>query len=419
MTPPHPGAGTGTAAPASSPDHRVGWPWIAALSGANFGLWVALFGPIQLLLALQAQAIAPDNKLAVLGIVTAVGAACSLVANPLFGALSDRTTSRFGRRLPWLAFGMVGGTLGLFLLATADSVAMMTLGWGLTQTTLNAMFAAIVATIPDQVPVSQRGSTGAWLGLAQTAGVVGGVAVAEATSPDIALGYIACAAVMVAAALPFLAMRRDVRLHETPPPIAWQSFLSNFWIDPRQNPDVAWAWLTRLLFNLVYSLGTLYLLYYLGDVLRRENPAGDVLTLTALNVGVLMLVMIPAGSWSDRIQRRRGFAIVAGILLAGGALIFALWPSWPNAMLGAAILGAGFGIYTAVDVAIVTAVLPDASGHGRDLGILNIANSLPQVFAPALASFVVSFGGYAMLYALAAVFALLASGAVRRIKSVR
>ena len=39
------------------------------------------------------------------GLVTGVGAAVSVFANPAFGAISDRTTSRFGRRVPWVVAG--------------------------------------------------------------------------------------------------------------------------------------------------------------------------------------------------------------------------------------------------------------------------------------------------------------------------
>ena len=272
---------------------RARWPWIGALSGANFGLWFALFGPIQLLLGLQAQAIAPENKVAVLGIVSAAGAACSMISNPLFGALSDRAVSRFGRRLPWVLFGVVGGALSLAFLATADSLAAMILGWCFAQIALNAMFAALVAAVPDQVPVAQRGAVGAWLGFAQIGGVVGGVAVAEAMLPSIALGYLACAAVLVVSAASYLLFRRDIILDRRDrPAFSLRSFLAGFWIDPRKYTDVGWAWMARFAFNLAYAVGTLYLLYYLGDIVHRPDPASDVVIMTAVNVGAMVVFMM-------------------------------------------------------------------------------------------------------------------------------
>jgi MFS family permease len=411
------GAGAETGDAFAEPETRVGWPWIAAVAAANWGLWAALFGPIQLLLALQAEAIAPADKIAVFGWVSAAGAACSLVANPLSGALSDRTTSRFGRRLPWVALGAVGGAASLVLLSVADGVAVMLIGWCLAQTSLNAMFAALVATVPDKVPVAQRGIAGAWMGVAQTGGIVGGVAIAQLAAPDIARGYLACAAALLVATLPYLLLHGDAKL-ERAPPFEWKVFLQRFWIDPRRHPDIAWAWSMRFLFNFVASVGMLYLLYFLTDIVRRHDPAGDVLMLTALNVAVLMVVMIPVGIWSDRLRRRKPFVYAAAILLAAGMAMLALIPDWTMILAAVAILGAGFGIYTAVDVAIITQVLPDAADRGRDLGVLNIANSLPQVMVPAIASLIVGLAGYSALYALTAALALCAMLAARQIRSI-
>jgi MFS family permease len=104
-------------------------------------------------------------------------------------------------------------------------------------------------------------------------------------------------------------------------------------------------------------------------------------------------------------------AIAAGIL--------AMWPTWPGAIIAAAVLGAGYGVYVAVDSALITQVLPKATDRAKDLGVINIASSAPQVLGPALsAPVVVYLGGYPTLYALTAVVTLLGSVLVRRIRSV-
>ncbi|HEY0473318.1 MAG TPA: MFS transporter, partial [Kribbella sp.] len=95
--------------------------WTAAVVLANVGVFAAWLGPIQVLLAKQSDAIAPGNKEFVFGLVTGVGAAVSVIANPLFGALSDRTASRWGRRVPWVLAGAVGGAVGLLVLAGAGA----------------------------------------------------------------------------------------------------------------------------------------------------------------------------------------------------------------------------------------------------------------------------------------------------------
>ncbi len=119
---------------------------------ASVGLWAGFFGPIQVLLALQAAALTPSHKEATLGLVTGLGAAVSTLGNPLAGAFSDRTRSRFGRRLPWVVGGALTGVVAMVILAFASSVAMVIAGWCLAQAGLNAMLAALLRRYPTSCP---------------------------------------------------------------------------------------------------------------------------------------------------------------------------------------------------------------------------------------------------------------------------
>ena len=207
MTTVPPPAGAGALA---EPLVSVPKRWVASVTLAGLGLWAGFFGPIQVLLAQQAQVVSPGHKEFVFGVVTGVGSAVSVVANPLFGALSDRTTSRFGRRVPWVVVGALLGALALVLLATAQSILAMVLAWSLAQASLNAMFAALTATVPDLVPVRERGVVGGWVAVSQTLGIVGGVGIATATG-GIAAGYYATAAAVVVLAIPYVLGSRDLR----------------------------------------------------------------------------------------------------------------------------------------------------------------------------------------------------------------
>ncbi|MER8092696.1 MFS transporter [Streptomyces goshikiensis] len=398
----------------------VGGGWVGALSLANLGVWVGWFGPLQLLLARQAEYLAPEHKTSTLALVTGVGAAVSMVANPVFGALSDRTTARVGRRVPWVVAGVAGGAAGLLLLSRAASVTAVIAGWCLVQLALNAAFAALTAAVPDQVPRRQRGLVGGWLGVSQVGGILVGTALATAAG-GITAGYLACAAFSVLAAVPYVLMRRDVRLSPADrPALRWRTFLTGFWIDPRRHPDFGWAWLTRFLMNLSYSISTMYLLYYLTDAVRYEGDADTgVLILTALNALTLLSTVVVSGIRSDRSGRRKAYVIGSGLVITAATLLLAVWQTWTGAVVASLVLGIGFGVYTSVDFALLTDVLPTAEDRGRDLGVINIANALPQVLAPVIAAPVVShLGGYTALYALAGFLALAGSVLVRRIRGV-
>ncbi|MFJ3229834.1 MFS transporter [Streptomyces sp. NPDC086787] len=406
----------------AEPLQPVGRGWTAALSLANGAIWVGWFGPLQILLAGQAERFAPGvgmSKEAVLAWVTGAGAAVSLVANPVFGALSDRTTSRRGRRTPWIVAGAAGGALSLVLLAGAGGLWTMVVGWCLVQLTLNAAFAAVTAAVPDRVPRLQRGAVGGWLGAAQILGVVGGTGLATAAGGTGA-GYAACAVSTVLGVLPYVVCHKDLRLAaEDRPTRDLRAFLAGFWLSPRRYPDLGWAWLTRFLINLSNSLVLLYLFYYLRDGIGYPDPDKGVLILTAVNALALLCTVVAGGRWSDRSGRRKPFVIWSGALMAIATALLSGWQTWPGAVVASAVLGIGFGVFTSVDFALMTDVLPTALNRGKDLGVINVANALPQVAAPALAAPLVTYlGGYRVLYLTAAAIGLAGAGLVGRIRGV-
>ncbi|MCW8381324.1 MFS transporter [Streptomyces justiciae] len=413
---------TSTATALDEPVERVGRGWTAALSLANVAIWVGWYGPLQILLARQAEDFAPGtgmSKETLLAWVTGAGAVVSLAANPFFGALSDRTTARWGRRTPWIVAGSAGGSLSLLLLAGAGGLWLMTLGWCLVQLTLNASFAAVTAAVPDRVPRLQRGSVGGWLGAAQILGAVAGTGLATAAG-GIAAGYVACAVFAAAGVLPYVLRYPDLRLETANrPPWHGRSFLRGFWLSPRRYPDFGWAWLTRFLINLSNALVILYLLYYLRDRLRYDDPEQGVLILTAVNSVTLLATVVVGGVWSDRVGRRKPFVRWSGALMAAATALLAAWQTWPGAIVVAALLGLALGVFMSVDFALMTDVLPKALDRGKDLGVINVANALPQVAAPAVAApMVTHLGGYRVLYAVAAVIGLAGAVFVDRIRGV-
>lgn len=395
---------------------RVPARWTALLSFAALGLFTAFYGPIQVLLGLQAEDLAPDDKELALGVVVGLGAVCSVVANPLFGAISDRTTWRAGRRLPWTAIGALGGAASLGLLAVAPSIAVMAIGWCAAQVALNAMQAALFAAVPDQVPHRQRGMVGGWLGVGQTLGIVVGAGLAAAVG-GIAAGYLVCAGFLLVSAVPYLSLRRDTVLDPADrPPLSPRAF----WISPRRFPDFGWAWLTRFLLNLGNAIAIVYLLYFLQDEVGHDDPDTGVFVLTAVYAVTLLSTVVVSGVWSDRAGRRRVFVCWAGVVMAAAALLLAFWPTWTGSLLAAGVLGLGFGVYLSVDFALMTEVLPAATDRGKDLGVINVANSLPQVLAPVVAAPIVThLGGYPVLYVLAAAVGLAGAVLVYRIRGVR
>ena len=90
-------------------------------------------------------------------------------------------------------------------------------------------------------------------------------------------------------------------------------------------------------------------------------------------------------------------------------------------LVGMAVSGLGFGVYVAVDLALVTQVLPDEDTVAKDLGVFNIAGALPFTIAPAIAPAVLAVGGgsYGVLYTVAGFCAVLGAFAILPVRRVR
>ncbi|MEV0084727.1 MFS transporter [Saccharopolyspora sp. NPDC050642] len=395
---------------------RAGWTTLLFL--ANLGLWLAFYAPIQVLLPRQAELLAGVDKEVVFGVVTGVGAAVSVVVNPLAGMLSDRTTSRFGRRHPWTLGGALVGAAGLTVLVAAGDVVTMTVGWCLVQAGLNAMLASLASALPDRVPVTQRARIGGLVGISQMLGTVVGALVVTVLITGLAGGYLACAALVVLAAAAFVLRTPDAML-PTKPAGGLATAARRLWVSPRRYPDFAWGWGCHFMINLGNAFGTLYLLFFLGDAVRHPDPETGLLVLMGLYGAALAVGGVVAGALSDRTGRRKPYILTSCALMALAALLLAAWPTWTSALCAAPLLGLGFGIYWAVALALLTQVLPTATDRAKDLGVVNIANSLPQVVAPALATPVLAhLGGYAGLFTASAVVTLLAGVLVTRVRGV-
>jgi MFS family permease len=321
--------------------------------------------------------------------------------------------------------GALAGAAALVLLAGQRTIVGVVVGWCLAQAGLNAMQAGLAAGVPDHVPVRQRGAVSGWIGLPQTLGVLLAVVLVTMVITGNG-GYALLGALVVVCALPFALNTPDPRLPRTGrPPLRWRAFARSFWLSPRRYPDFAWAWMTRFAVNLGNAMTLLYLLYFLRDRIHYSrlfpgHKAEDGLVILILSyLAGVVITAVTGGVISDRSGRRKLPVTVSGLVMAVSAIMLALWPSWPAAIAAAAIMGLGFGVYLSVDQALVTQVLPSAAGRAKDLGIINIANSGPQVLAPAIAAPLVSqLGGYPTLYLSVAASTVLGSAFVWKIRSV-
>lgn len=410
------------------PQEPVRASFIATYTLAQIGAFVSFQPLLQVLLPLKAEAIDPAGKAVVLSQVAFYGAIVASIANLLAGAISDRTTSRFGRRRPWIVVGAIGASLAYLAIMRATTPLALIGGMILFQLTFNLCFSALVAVMPDRVPDGQKGLVAAFqslgnpLGTAAGAVLIGGILVVEGQR------YAAISAALLIGLLPLVVSLRDPPLPKSSvPPFRLAAFLSGLWVNPRKHPDFAFAWAGRFMVLVALCLTQNYMLYFLQDVLdyprlfpghRAEEGLAILTTVsTVSNVAFALL----GGVLSDRLRRRKLFAFGAALMIAATMIILSLSPSWPLLLATYVVLGCGAGCFYAVDIALVTQVLPSQRDAGKDLGVINLANTLPQALAPALAVWALgpTQMNYQTFFLAAAALALAGGLAILPIRGVR
>ncbi|MFD5258289.1 MFS transporter [Streptomyces bobili] len=420
--------GTESSAPVPSiPSQPASGTLIFGLAFAQFGVMLSLLTPVMVTLALRVAQIVPeDDRGAALGQVLSLGAVLAMIGNPVFGSLSDRTRSRFGRRRPWLIGGMTAGFFGLLVVALGGSVPVLMLGWALAQLGGNAAVSAVTAGVPDLVPEQQRGKVSGIIGMMTSVAMVFGTVLANAFDDDLAPAFLVPGAFGLAGVVYLACVMKD--RPATPgafPPYSAREFLRSFWVSPKRHPDFAWNFAGRFLVFVGMSCVTSYQVYFLMDRLgySEDEVSGKVLVGTLAMVAAVIAGSLLGGVLSDRSGRRKPYVLGASLVLALGLFLVATAQSFTLFIVAMVVFGFGEGLYLSVDVALAAAVLPNPEEAAKDMGVLNIANALPQSLVPIGAPALLAIGGgnenYGALFLFGGVACVFGALAVQFIRSVK
>ncbi len=407
-----------------APAARVAPRFIAVLTLAYVGAFIAFVPLLSLLTPMQAEALAPADKIGLLSLVSLWGAVTASLTNLAAGWASDRTLGRFGRRRPWILCGLIGVLLAYGLIARASTPSGLLVGVMAFQFAFNLLFAPLHAIFADLVPHEQKGQVAAFIGVAAPMGAASGVLIAAPILADVPtrlmiLGLLVAICILPLLVVwkerPVLARSRETTLAVTPSPRRGR------------NLDFGFVWASRFCFQISASVISAYMLFYLADHARyaEQFPGATVESglarLIAFSTLLTLLAGFAGGLISDRFGRRKPFILLAAALLASGLLIFAFYPQWPGPLLGYVFYGLGFGLYTTVDTALVAQILPSRRHTARDLGVMNLTNTLPAILAPvlALAALGPDRSDWPMLMIASAGIALLGGLAVTGVRRAR
>lgn len=394
--------------------------WIVPANLSVFMIWGAVPGillPQQITLAFG-----EENQLNVanLAIVATIGAFAAMIAQPIAGQISDRTRSRFGRRAPWMILGSVAGALALIGLAFANTLVGFIVAWTLVQICFNFAQGPLSAVMPDRVPIKRRGTFAALSGIGLMVGALGGSIVGALFFNSITAGYITFAVIAVVVLALFNLFNPDYPSSELErEPFRLKEFLGTFWVDPIKHPDFFWAFTGRLLLYTGYFAVTGYQLYLLQYYFGVESPETVIPVLGLLSLVGIIISTLVSGPLSDRVGRRKPFVFGSALFVSLAFLLPWMWQDVTAWMIMTFVAGFGFGMFQAVDTALISEVLPSAKSFAKDLGVVNIAATLPQTLAPGVAGAIVLVFGYAGLFPVAIVLGILGALAIWPIKAVR
>jgi MFS family permease len=394
--------------------------FIALYTLAQIGAFIAFIPMFNLLLPLKAEAVDLSGKAILLSQVTVLGAVVAGLANLGAGVLSDATRGPWGRRRPWIAGGAVAVAVAHGFIYLADSLWSLLAAIVAFQVALNLMFGPLNAVLADRVPDRQKGTVSALLGLAlPTAGLFSALVLAMALD-GLGERFLLTALAVPALVLPFALLVPD---HSEPGPRQEGGRIS---LRVLADQDFRMAFVSRLLVQVSISLNVLYLLFYLQDVADLPDAAFAApdsafgWLLTAGTIGGLIVGFV-GGLLSDRTRRRRVLVMSGGLLMALGAGLMVAQPGWPGPLFAQILFGIGLGLYSTVDIALVAEVLPERASAGRDLGVMNLAITVPQIAAPLIGlGVLVAFDGeLRWVFAISTAFALMGAVVIMGIRRVK
>ncbi len=360
---------------------RLSLYWLG-LSSIFIGVSQILSGRIQF--EKDSPLYSPGSEGGTLFALTVAGALIAALVQPTIGSISDYTISRWGRRKPYIFIGSVLDVVFLYGIATSNSIVAIAAFMALLQFSANFAQGPFQGYVPDLIPAKQVGLASALVGLFQVLGnAVGfGIGSAAVATDNFFLGTMALGALELATMVSVVWRVNEGRTAKERGGRSWLAVAREAWdTDILKERSFLWLVGSRLFFLMGATMLINLSLFYFAQTFglsQKDSGGTNFLVLAGVIVGNLLTV-IPAGRISDRVGRKPVIYVacaVAGI----GMLIVALAPSIPIVVAGAALFGAGSGMFLAVDWALMTDIIPKASS-GRYMGISNVATATAGIFS--------------------------------------
>ncbi|WGU96187.1 MFS transporter [Paenibacillus dendritiformis] len=394
--------------------------------GIIFGygcMMLGLMTPAMLLLTFKMIEVDPNGYTASYGLVAGVGAFFALIGNPLGGAISDRTNISFGRRRTWIFLGPLVGCAALLWVGMATEIWQILIGWAVAQLFFNFGMAAYTALIPDQVMEERQGTISGIVGLVLPAAVcIGMVLMMLMNSASSDMKWLVIAIIGITGPIVSLFVIRDGKVEivkAEQQKLSLGEKISKIYPSPRKFPEFTWAIVSKFLLMMGYC-STLYLTVMLVNRMgfTESQATNSVGTLNIICLIASAVTSIFGGVLSDKFKKQKPFLYGSALIMVFGILLYAFVPQYTAYIVASAIIGLGFGCFSAVDMALVARILPRKEDAAKDFGLMNVANALPQSIVPAIAPLLLGIGGWTFFYIALALCVVLGMAAVKPLPEI-
>ncbi|MEL5991102.1 MFS transporter [Microbacterium phosphatis] len=361
---------------------------------AMVGAAAAQMSAALLTLTLKATEIDAATATTTISISSGIAGVLTLIALPVFGTLSDRSRSKFGRRRPFLVLGAIAFAVGAVLLVTAPNVPVFVLAHLLITTGFVIASVTVIALLTDQLPADRRGVATALTSMATPIGALFGMAVSVPFGAQLVPLVGIPTALAVVGMLLLALVVHDPKFDFPQPRFDFGSLVKMFWVNPIAHPSFAWIFTSRMLvFSGVAALNGYQAIYLLQKLhLDPAGLGGSILLTVVVNLGATLLAAPAIGKLSDKLGVRKPFVLIAAVILAVGLVLASNAPDFGFYLVACAVVGLGQGVYFSVELVLATQVLPDPDNPAKDLGILKIADNLPVTIVAAIAPALLAIG---------------------------
>ena len=365
------------------------------------------------------------------GLIWLAGPFTGMVVQPLIGALSDKTKSRFGRRRPYLLGGAIIASIALWLFPNSGNMAnilgLNSFPWAglliaaimiwVIDACINIAQGPYRALIPDVVPKEQHSLANSYISLAIGLGSV----VAAATAPVLKIVFhyqMSIPAQFIMAALAFtLAMtwtcitihekstlNSEVAEEQVPQVGFWQSMKEFFALSPEVSKICImqfFTWIGMMCMMIFFTNFAIHTVYGVPDLtkLAADLQSQFLTTQTsATNYSsicfaifnlVCFLIAVPIGFLAGKFGNKK-VHIISLLSMVAAYILMGVFKSSPLIVaIGMALSGIGWASVCALPFAMLSKYIKKGT-EGSVMGIFNIFIAGPQVFVCTLVAWIIN-----------------------------